>query len=237
MLISVIELLALLGLLVTPVWFFWGLTWALCMAVLVLLGVVFLLIAIWWLGPQWTWRERQPLGELAMRVSASVVVLVVPLLIWAWRVRNRYQRLQVERQHEAAVQADPCLRAAMQALREDAQRAVAEGVDGIIVSNHGGRTLDGQPATIEVLAHIAAAVQGRVPLLLDGGIRRGTDVFKALALGADAVLVGRPYVYGLAAAGASGVAHVVQLLRAELEVAMALTGCRDLAGINATSLL
>ncbi|AZE54646.1 IcmF-related protein [Pseudomonas synxantha] len=77
--------------------------------VLVLLGVVFLLIAIWWLGPQWTWRERQPLSELAMRVSASVVVLVVPLLIWAWRVRNRYQRLQVERQHEAAVQADPCL--------------------------------------------------------------------------------------------------------------------------------
>lgn len=77
--------------------------------VLVLLGVMFLLVAIWWLGPQWTWRERQPLGELAMRVSASVVVIVVPLLIWAWRVRERYQRLQVERQHEAAVQADPCL--------------------------------------------------------------------------------------------------------------------------------
>ncbi|RZI18508.1 type VI secretion system membrane subunit TssM [Pseudomonas orientalis] len=77
--------------------------------VLVLLGVVFLLIAIWWLGPQWVWREHQPLSELAMRVSASVVVLVVPLLIWAWRVRNRYQRLQVERQHEAALQADPCL--------------------------------------------------------------------------------------------------------------------------------
>ena len=119
---------------------------------------------------------------------------------------------------------------------EDAQRAVAEGVDGIIVSNHGGRTLDGQPATIEVLAEIAAAVQGRVPLLLDGGIRRGTDVFKALALGADAVLVGRPYIYGLATAGASGVAHVVQLLRAELEVAMALTGCRDLASIGSQSL-
>ena len=115
---------------------------------------------------------------------------------------------------------------------EDAQRALAEGVDGIIVSNHGGRTLDGQPATIEVLADIAAALQGRIPLLLDGGIRRGTDVFKALALGADAVMVGRPYIYGLATAGASGVAHVVQLLRAELEVAMALTGCRDLAGIT-----
>lgn len=120
---------------------------------------------------------------------------------------------------------------------EDAQRALAEGVDGIIVSNHGGRTLDGQPATIEVLAEIAAAVHGRVPLLLDGGIRRGTDVYKALALGADAVLVGRPYVYGLATAGASGVAHVVQLLRAELEVAMALTGCRDLASIGAESVL
>ena len=115
---------------------------------------------------------------------------------------------------------------------EDAQRAVAEGVDGIIVSNHGGRTLDGQPATIEVLGEIAAVLQRRIPLLLDGGVRRGTDVFKALALGADAVLVGRPYVYGLAAAGASGVAHVVQLLRAELEVAMALTGCPDLASIT-----
>ncbi|MCY1343173.1 4-hydroxymandelate oxidase [compost metagenome] len=117
---------------------------------------------------------------------------------------------------------------------EDAQRAVAEGVDGIIVSNHGGRTLDGQPATIEVLAEIAAAVQGRVPLLMDGGIRRGSDVLKALALGASAVLVGRPYVFGLAAAGAIGVAHVLQMLRAELEVAMALTGCRTLADIDAS---
>ncbi|GAB3369494.1 alpha-hydroxy acid oxidase [Azotobacter armeniacus] len=115
---------------------------------------------------------------------------------------------------------------------EDARRAVAEGIDGIIVSNHGGRTLDTQPATIEVLEEIARAVEGQLPLLLDGGIRRGTDVFKALALGASAVLVGRPYVFGLAAAGAPGVCHVVQLLRAELEVAMALTGCRTLADIG-----
>jgi len=114
---------------------------------------------------------------------------------------------------------------------EDACRALAEGIDGIIVSNHGGRTLDTQPPTIEVLAEIALAVEGRVPLLLDGGIRRGTDVFKALALGARAVLVGRPYVFALAAAGAPGVCHAVQLLRAELEVAMALTGCRTLADI------
>lgn len=76
---------------------------------LVVLGMGFLLIGIWWLGPQWTWREHQPLGELAMRVSASVVVVVIPLLFWAWRVRSRYQGLQAERQHEAAVQADPCL--------------------------------------------------------------------------------------------------------------------------------
>jgi 4-hydroxymandelate oxidase len=115
---------------------------------------------------------------------------------------------------------------------DDAAQAVAAGIGGIIVSNHGGRTLDTQPATIDALPEIADAVAGRVPVLLDGGIRRGTDVFKALALGAAAVLIGRPYIYGLAAAGAAGVSHVVQILRAELEVAMALTGCRDLAAIG-----
>lgn len=114
----------------------------------------------------------------------------------------------------------------------DAEQALAAGVDGLIVSNHGGRTLDGLPATIEALPEVAAAVQGRVPVLLDGGIRRGTGILKALALGADAVLVGRPCIFALAAAGAVGVAHVLQLLRAELEVAMALTGCADLASIG-----
>tara|TARA_Y100001951_G_scaffold84728_1_gene74286 strand:- start:19119 stop:20231 length:1113 start_codon:yes stop_codon:yes gene_type:complete len=114
----------------------------------------------------------------------------------------------------------------------DAEQALAAGVDGLIVSNHGGRTLDGLPATIEALPEVAAAVQGRVPVLLDGGIHRGTDILKALALGADAVLVGRPCIFALAAAGAVGVAHVLQLLRAELEVAMALTGCADLASIG-----
>jgi 4-hydroxymandelate oxidase len=114
---------------------------------------------------------------------------------------------------------------------EDAERAVAAGIHGIIVSNHGGRTLDTQPATIDSLPEIAEAVAGRIPLLLDGGIRRGSDVFKALALGANAVLVGRPYVFGLAAAGAIGVAHVLHILRVELEITMALTGCRDLKAI------
>ena len=115
---------------------------------------------------------------------------------------------------------------------EDAIRATELGVDGLVVSNHGGRTLDSLPAAIEVLPEIAEGVAGRVPLLLDSGVRRGTDILKALALGAKAVLVGRPYVYGLAAAGASGVAHVSNILRSELEVAMALTGCRNLAAIG-----
>jgi 4-hydroxymandelate oxidase len=114
----------------------------------------------------------------------------------------------------------------------DARRGLAAGADGLVVSNHGGRVLDGQPASIEVLEDIAAAVAGRVPLLLDGGIRRGTDVLKALALGAKAVLVGRPVLYGLALAGAAGVAHVLKLLRTELEVAMAQTGCATLADIS-----
>ncbi len=116
---------------------------------------------------------------------------------------------------------------------DDAARAVQEGVAGIVVSNHGGRTLDTLPATLDVLPAISAQVAGRVPILLDGGIRRGTDILKALALGADAVMVGRPYLYGLAAAGAIGVAHVINILRTELEFAMALTGRATIADIDA----
>ena len=112
---------------------------------------------------------------------------------------------------------------------KDAQQAAALQVAGLVVSNHGGRTLDTAPATAHALPRIADAVQGTLPLLVDGGIRRGTDVLKALALGASAVLVGRPAIYGLAHAGAVGVAHVLRLLRDELEMAMALTGCRTLA--------
>lgn len=115
---------------------------------------------------------------------------------------------------------------------EDAVRAIEAGVDGLVVSNHGGRTLDTLPASIEALPAVVDQVKGRVPVLIDSGVRRGTDVLKALALGASAALVGRPYVHGLAAAGAAGVAHVIGILRAELEVAMALTGCRDLPSIG-----
>ena len=115
---------------------------------------------------------------------------------------------------------------------DDARQAVALQLGGVIVSNHGGRTLDTTPATASVLPRIADAVAGDLPLLVDGGIRRGTDVLKAMALGAQAVLVGRPYVYGLANAGAVGVAHVLRLLRDELEIAMALSGCTNLQTVD-----
>jgi (S)-2-hydroxy-acid oxidase len=115
---------------------------------------------------------------------------------------------------------------------EDARLAVEHGAEGVIVSNHGGRQLDGVPATIDVLAEIMDAVQGRVPVLLDGGIRRGTDVLKALALGAKAVFIGRPYVWGLAVDGEAGVQRVLTMLRAELELAMALAGCPKISSIE-----
>ena len=115
---------------------------------------------------------------------------------------------------------------------DDGREAVAQGAAGLIVSNHGGRTLDTMPATATLLPPMVQAVQGTVPVLVDGGIRRGTDVLKAVALGASAVLVGRPVLHGLANAGAVGVAHVLRLLRDELEIAMALSGCRTLAGAH-----
>ena len=110
----------------------------------------------------------------------------------------------------------------------DAHQAAGLGVAGLIVSNHGGRTLDTTPATARVLPRVREAVGRDLPVLVDGGIRRGTDVLKAIALGADAVLIGRPVVWGLANAGAAGVAHVIRLLHDELEIAMALAGCRSL---------
>lgn len=116
----------------------------------------------------------------------------------------------------------------------DARRAVEAGADGVIVSNHGGRALDTLPATAAALPRVAAETAGRVPVLCDGGIRRGTDVLKALALGATAVMVGRPQIHALAVAGAAGVAHMLTLLRAELEVAMALTGRKTLGDIDAS---
>jgi len=115
---------------------------------------------------------------------------------------------------------------------DDADRAVKEGVAGIIVSNHGGRNLDTVPATADALPVVVERVAGRVPVLMDGGIRRGTDVLKALALGATAVQIGRPYVYGLGAAGQDGVAHVLKILQQEFLMAMALSGRTTIGSID-----
>jgi L-lactate dehydrogenase (cytochrome) len=110
---------------------------------------------------------------------------------------------------------------------EDAREAVKAGVDGIIVSNHGGRQLDGAPSTISALPAIADAVGGDMPILLDGGVRSGLDVVKALASGADACLIGRAWAWALGARGEAGVKHVISVMRGEMLVALALTGCID----------
>jgi 4-hydroxymandelate oxidase len=115
---------------------------------------------------------------------------------------------------------------------EDARLAAEHGADGVVVSNHGGRQLDSCIASLDALPEIVEAVEGRLPVLMDGGVRRGTDVLKAIALGAAAVMVGRPAAWGLAAEGEDGVAGVLDILRAEVENAMALTGCRTIAEIG-----
>jgi len=115
---------------------------------------------------------------------------------------------------------------------EDAKKAVSIGLDGVIVSNHGGRRLDGMPATIDMLPVVAEAVAGRAEVYMDGGIRRGTDVLKALAFGARAVLIGRPYAWALAADGEAGVIKVIDLLRDELRNAMTATGCARVADVE-----
>ncbi|KAL8173031.1 UNVERIFIED_CONTAM: Hydroxyacid oxidase 1 [Gekko kuhli] len=117
---------------------------------------------------------------------------------------------------------------------DDAKKAVEHGVNGILVSNHGARQLDGVPATIELLPEIIEAVEGKVEVFLDGGVRKGSDVLKALALGAKAVFVGRPVVWGLVYKGEEGVKEVLQILKEEFRLAMALSGCRSVEEIDRT---
>lgn len=116
---------------------------------------------------------------------------------------------------------------------DDSILAIKNGASGIIVSNHGGRQLDTAPATISVLSRVVEATEGNIEVFVDGGIRRGTDILKALALGAKAVFVGRPVLWGLADSGADGVGKVLHLLRTEFDLAMALSGCKTLADVNA----
>ncbi len=119
---------------------------------------------------------------------------------------------------------------------QDAARAVAAGVDGLIVSNHGGRQVDGAIGALDALAGIVEAVGGELALLFDSGVRTGADVFKALALGADAVCIGRPYMWGLALAGQAGVEHVLRCLLAELDLTLALSGYTAIAQLDAAAL-
>lgn len=116
----------------------------------------------------------------------------------------------------------------------DAHLAVEHGADGIVVSNHGGRQLDGTPATLSVLPTVKEAIGGRAQILLDGGIRRGSDAIKGIALGADAVMIGRPYLYGLAAGGSQGVEHVLSLLRTDLKRTLILLGAPSIAALDRT---
>ncbi len=116
--------------------------------------------------------------------------------------------------------------------RDDARRAIDEGVTAISVSNHGGRQLDGVPASLRALPEVVAAVNGQVEVLMDGGIRRGADIVKAICLGARAVLCGRAYAYGLAAAGEAGVARAIEILRTDLERTLRLLECVSIAALD-----
>lgn len=120
---------------------------------------------------------------------------------------------------------------------EEARRALDYGIDGLIVSNHGGRQLDGAPASLDALPAVLDAIAGRAPVLIDGGIRRGADAVKAIALGAKAVLVGRPQLWGLSVAGEAGVAHMLEIFRREIDRAMGLMGAKRLSDLSPADLL
>ena len=117
---------------------------------------------------------------------------------------------------------------------DDARRAIDEGAEGVVVSNHGGRQLDGVAATLRALPEIVAAVNGQAEVLMDGGVRRGSDIVKAICMGARAVLVGRAYAYGLGAAGQAGVRRALEILRTEMERTMRLLGCASVAELDSS---
>lgn len=163
--------------------------------------------------------ESIPLQSQGSMIAAYAASLMDPTLTWdtiAWL---------------KSVTSMPIVVKGILAL-EDAVLAVEHGVSAIVVSNHGGRQLDGVPAAVEVLPEIVEAVAGRCEIIVDGGVRRGTDVLKALALGAKAVLIGRPYIWGLAVDGEQGVARVLQMLQVELELAMSLCGVTSIAAVT-----
>jgi isopentenyl diphosphate isomerase/L-lactate dehydrogenase-like FMN-dependent dehydrogenase len=207
-------------------------------------------------GPKWwqlyVFRDRGFTEEMLHRVAEAgygAVVFTVDLPVGGLRYRDLRNGFEIpESVRPSGGEYDPVIRwddlawirehTVLPILvkgiltAEDASRALEAGADGIVVSNHGGRQLDGTPASVDALPDVVQAVAGRIPVLMDGGIRRGTDVLRAIALGAGAVLVGRPVVWGLAVDGEDGVVGVLEILRDELRNAMALTGCQRVSDIT-----
>lgn len=206
-------------------------------------------------------RDRRNGFVIPPRLTARELLGAASKLGWLWRMRHALPRLSfgnyqrpgetasvVQLAGRMASLLDPDITwADVDALRaqwrgplllkgvlhpDEAREAVEHGCDAVIVSNHGGRQLDGAIASVDALPRIADALVGQVPILMDGGIRRGVDIMRALALGATACLVGRPALWGLAVAGEAGVSHMLGILRSELERAMGLCGVRSLAEIN-----
>ena len=169
--------------------------------------------------PEWARTRVYGTPEFRVGFQAGMIDPYTPNLTWEWM---KWVRPQTK------------LPIVMKGIltAEDAKLAVENGVQAIIVSNHGARTLDGMGGTLDALPEVVEAVAGRVPVLVDGGIRRGGDVIKALALGATAILIGRPFLWGLAAFGQDGVQRVVELLQGELRIALGLSGAGTLKAID-----
>ena len=163
--------------------------------------------------------DRYNMGRTLLEQAGNLARQIDPVLTWAdvaW-LRERWPRKLV-------------LKGIMHP--DDARRAIDVGADAVTVSNHGGRQLDHAPSSISVLPAIAKAVERRIDVIFDGGVRRGTDIVKAIALGADALALGRAYAYGLAAAGRTGVEQVIAMLRSEIDVTLALMGLTSLAELR-----
>jgi 4-hydroxymandelate oxidase len=180
------------------------------------------------LPPGMTWKNLEPAGleHMVAREEGSALVQYIADI---WDASLTWECIEWLRSLSSLPLAIKGILTA-----EDARRAVDHGAAAIVVSNHGGRQLDGAPPTSEALAEVADAVGGWAEILVDGGIRRGSDILKALALGARAVLVGRPYLWALAVGGQAGVEHMLGLVRDELDLAMALAGRPTIASIDRT---